>query len=193
MEKQLENLGKKKKAKQPSSAQPGRAPARPRRLTSGIHLSAATPSPALSSLSRSLPSGAKLSVPVSSLALPSSLSALWAHFASRRAIAPARSLSPSLRRGPPLSVPPSPRPLWTSARALAHVAGILSHDTRPRAPAPFLSPTHARTHSPASFHAAPLSLALCPHRPTLPETRARLPGHLARRRPRQATPSSALR
>jgi hypothetical protein len=44
MEKSLENSEKKKKAKQPnrpSSAQPGRAPTRPRRLTGGRHLLAA--------------------------------------------------------------------------------------------------------------------------------------------------------
>jgi hypothetical protein len=33
----------------------------------------------------------------------------------------------SLRRGPPLSAPPSPCPPWTNERALAHVAGILGH------------------------------------------------------------------
>jgi hypothetical protein len=36
-------------------------------------------------------------------------------------------LSLSLRRGPSLSAPPSPRPPWTSECALAHVAGILGH------------------------------------------------------------------
>jgi hypothetical protein len=60
-------------------------------------------------------------------------------------------------------------------------------------PSSFLSPARARTHSHASFHAVPPSLALCSHRQTSPETRARLPGHLARRRLRQATPSSAPR
>jgi hypothetical protein len=188
--KAIRKFRKKEKGKEPSSAQPGRAPARPRRLTGGIHLSAATPSPVPRTLlSRSLPSGPKLSALVSSPARPSSLSALRARFASHRAVAPARLLSPSLCCGPPLSVPPTPRPPWTSA----HVARILGHDARPCAPAPFLSPTHAHTHSLASFHAAPLSLALCPRRPTSPETRACLPGHLAHRRPCQATPSSAPR
>jgi hypothetical protein len=37
----------------------------------------------------------------------------------------------SLRRGPSLSAPPSPRPPWTSERALAHVTGILGHVTLP--------------------------------------------------------------
>jgi hypothetical protein len=59
-----------------------------RRLTGGTHLSAATPSPALSSLSLSLAAQwAKLSAPVSSPVRPSSLSALRAHFASRRTVA----------------------------------------------------------------------------------------------------------
>jgi hypothetical protein len=58
----------------PNSAQPGRAPARPRRLTGGIHLSAAPLSPACSPpLSRSLPTGGDLSAPVSSPARFSSL------------------------------------------------------------------------------------------------------------------------
>jgi hypothetical protein len=60
-------------------------------------------------------------------------------------------------------------------------------------PQPFLSPTRARTHSPASFHAVPPSLALCSRRQTSPKTRARFLVHLARRRARQATPSSAPR
>jgi hypothetical protein len=48
MEKQIEIPGKMKKPKQPSrpsSAQPGRVPACPRRLTGGFHLSAAVPFP----------------------------------------------------------------------------------------------------------------------------------------------------
>jgi hypothetical protein len=36
----------------------------------------------------------------------------------------------SLRRGPALSDPPSPRPPWTGECALAHVAGFLGHDAR---------------------------------------------------------------
>jgi hypothetical protein len=44
---------------------------------------------------------------------------------------PARPFSLSLRRGPPLSASPSPRPPWTSERALAHVVGILGHVALP--------------------------------------------------------------
>jgi hypothetical protein len=78
MEKQLENLEKKKKAKQPSrpsSAQPGRAPAPPKRWDPPVSGNSHSRVP---SLSRSLPSGARLSAPVSSPARPSSLSASWA-------------------------------------------------------------------------------------------------------------------
>jgi hypothetical protein len=105
---------------------------------------------------------------------------------------PARPFSLSLRRGPSLSAPPSPRPPWTSERALAHVAGILGHVALPT-PQLLFEPRPCPHALPASFHAVPPSLALCSRRQTSPETRARLPGHLARRRPRQATPSSAPR
>jgi hypothetical protein len=48
----------------------------------------------------------------------------------------------SLRYGPSLSDPPSSRPPWTSACALAHIAEFLGHDARPRAQLPFWSPAH---------------------------------------------------
>jgi hypothetical protein len=80
---------------------------------------------------------ANLSVPVVfPSACPSSLSASWARSARRRAVAP-HAPSLSLRRGPSLSAPPSPRPPWTSERALAHVAGILGHVALPTPPALF--------------------------------------------------------
>jgi hypothetical protein len=110
--------------------------------------------------SRSLPSGARLSVrffppraPLPSLprgpALPITEPL------------PPRTRSLSLCRGPPLSAPPSPRPPWTSARTRAR-----RQDPRPRHSAhaqPFLSPARARTHSPASVHAFPLSLSRSAH------------------------------
>jgi hypothetical protein len=80
----------------------------------------------------------------------------------------------SLCSGPPLSAPPSPRPLWTSARTCARHRNPQPRRS-PTRPSSFLSPARACTHSPASFHVAPLSLALCPRRPTSPETRVRLP------------------
>jgi hypothetical protein len=172
MEKQLENLGKKEKGKQPSqpsSAQPGRAPARQRCLTGGIHLSTTTSSPA-PSLSRSQPSGARLSAPVSSPARPFSLCAVGL---------PCQFRPPRARRGP--------------ASTHSRTSPGSSATSLCQRPSSFLSPARARTHSPASFHAVPPSLALCPRRQTSSETCARLLGHLARRRSRQATPSSTPR
>jgi hypothetical protein len=131
IEKELENPEKKKKEMQPNLDQPGRAPAPPDRRTppvSGSPLSCAL------SLSRSLPSGADLSAPVSSPTRPSSLSASRAWFASCRAVAPRVPFSFStLWACPVRSPPPSP---WTGECALAHVAGFLGHDARPRAQLP---------------------------------------------------------
>jgi hypothetical protein len=173
MEKQLENPEKKKKAKQPSrpsSAQLGRAPATPDRWD---------PPVSGNSLPRTLLSLARC------LVVPSCrrrfirpraplLSALWARFASRRVIAPARPFSLSASWASPVSSA-LPAPPWTSARALARRRNPrpLRSPTRPCS---FFSPARARTrtrthtHSPASFHVAPLSLALCPRRPTSPGT-----------------------
>jgi hypothetical protein len=160
-------------------------------LTGGPRLSAPD-CPALSSLSRSLPSGAKLSALISSPVHPSSLSALQARFTSRRAVAPTRPSSLSAPWASPVSSAlPAPT---VDQRACTHAR---RRNPQPRCPptrpSSFFSPTHSRTHSPASFHTAPLPLALCPRRPTSPETHARLPGHLARRRPHQVTPSFAPR
>jgi hypothetical protein len=100
-----------------------------------------------------------------------------------------------MRRGPSLLVLPSPRPPWTGECAPVHFTGFLGHDAHPRAQLPSLSPASAPHYPPppASFHAAPTSLALCPCRQQSPETRVHVPGHPARWRPRQTSPSSAPR
>jgi hypothetical protein len=95
MEKELENSEKKKRRKQPKpaqSAQPGRAPARPRRLTGGPRLSAAVlprarPSPLSLAAQWGQPVGASFLHPRAP-----SLSVSRARIASRRAVAPARPL-----------------------------------------------------------------------------------------------------
>jgi hypothetical protein len=119
MEKELENPEKKKKGKQPSSlaglAQPSQA-VRPRALP----------------LSLVWPVGPTcrrrfLHLHSPPLSLPREPGLLVAE------PLPRASPSLSLRRGPALSDPPSPRPPWTGECALAHVAGFLGHDTRPRA------------------------------------------------------------
>jgi hypothetical protein len=140
-------------------AQP-RAPARLPPLTGGPRLSAPV-CPAPFSLSHSLPSGAKLSAPVSftrATLFPLCLAGLLCQTPSR---CPVRSTTLSLCRGPPLSAPPSPRSPWTSART-HDVDGILGHDERPCAPAPFLSPARARTH-PLPHFAQPHPLSRCAH------------------------------
>jgi hypothetical protein len=190
MEKQLGNSGKRKKTKQPSrpsSAQPGRAPVRLHRLTGGRHLSAKVSAPA-----RSLPPSLYLVGPGCRC----------------RFLRPHAPL-PSLPCGPALpGVDPLPRALalslaapWASYVSFAFPVPAVDQRTRTRArrqdPRPrrppsrhssFLSTPRTRTHSPISFHAAPLSLALCPRRSTSPETHAHLSDHPARRKPRQATP-----
>jgi hypothetical protein len=92
MEKELENLEKKKRKKQPKPAQmaqPGRAPARPRRLTGGSRLSAAIlPRARPPSLAR-CPVGPACRRQFSSPRSPSlSLSISRARSASRRVVAP---------------------------------------------------------------------------------------------------------
>jgi hypothetical protein len=137
MEKQLGNSGKRKKAKQPSrpsSAQPGRAPAPPDRW---VPPDSGNPLPRAPSLTLSLPSGARLSAPVSSPACPSSLSALRARFASRRVVTPARPSSLSVPWACAVSSAfPAPA-VDQRARALAHVAGNLGHIVCPCVPALF--------------------------------------------------------
>jgi hypothetical protein len=144
MEKQLENPGKKKKPKQPSrpsSAQPGRArpraraPAPPDRWAppvSGGSLPARSLSPSICPVGP----GCRRQFPPPSR--PSSLSASRARFARHRVVAPARPLSLSrCTVGPPLPAPPSPRPSWTKARALAHDRWNPRPHRPPTSPAPF--------------------------------------------------------
>jgi hypothetical protein len=174
---------------QPNSAQPGRAPAHLRAPDRRI----GSPLSRLLPLSRSLPSGADLSAPVSSPARPSSLSL------SRRPGSPVVEALPhaspflSLRCGPSMSVPP-PAALAVDRRVRTRARCRISQPRcPPTRPAPFLEPRQCPALAPASFYAASPSLALCPRRRQPPETRALVPGHLARRRPRQASPSSAPR
>jgi hypothetical protein len=176
METQLENLEKKKKAKQPSrpsSAQPGRMPARPCRLTGGRHLFAAGSASHVSP-SLSLPSGANLSAPVASPLLPSSLSASWARSARRRAVAP---------RAPSLSAP------WAFPVSSALPASAM--DQRARTHAHRRDPRPRRSaHAPAPFEPPPVpALTPPPHftqsRPGSRSTHAARP----RRRPAPAFPA----
>jgi hypothetical protein len=196
MDKQIEILGKKKKPKQPSrpsSAQPGRAPARPCRLTGGFHLLAAVPSPARS-LSPSLylvGPGCRCQLPPP--VCPSPPLPCGPASSVRRTVTPARPLSLLLRRGTALSALPSPCPSWTSTRALAHARRDPWPRRPPTNPSSFLSTAHARTCSRVPIRIASPSLALCPRRPTSPETRAHRASRPVRRKPCQATPSSAPR
>jgi hypothetical protein len=63
-----------------------------------------------------------------------------------------------LRRGPTLSDPPSSRPPWTSACALAHVAGFLGHDAAHAPSSLLIAPLVPRAHpSPHFAQLHPLS------------------------------------
>jgi hypothetical protein len=125
MEKQLENLEKKKKAKQPSQA------ARPRSLTGGRHLPAAVSAPRAFPLPLSAQWGQLVGDSCFPPHMPLFPLCLAGPFCQTPSRCPARPFSLSLRRGPSLSAPPSPRPPWVSERALAHVAGILGHVALP--------------------------------------------------------------
>jgi hypothetical protein len=180
MEKQLENSGKRKKRQN--------SPANPARPSQDA---AATPSPTRP-LSPSLyPVGPGCRrrflarAPFFSLCFAAPLCQSSSHYPhvpvlSLYAVGLRCQLCvPRARRGPARAH--SCTSPGTSATLSAHASQL------------FLSTALTRTHFLASFHAAPLSLALCPRRSTSPETRARLLGHPARWRPRQATPSSTSR
>jgi hypothetical protein len=142
-------------------------------------------------LSRSLPSGADLSVPFFSTARALSLSR-----------GPRSPVVESLPRASLFSLSaPWASPVSSTLSALAvdgacaltHVAGFLGHDAHPHVQLPSYSPTYAPRTPLTLFRAASPSLALCPRRQPPPETHAFIPGHLARRRPLRASPSSAPR
>jgi hypothetical protein len=111
----------------------------------------------------------------------------------------------SLRRGPALSVPPSPLSPWTGECALVHVAGFLGHDARPRAQLPFLEPRPCPAHTPRlislSFtlsHALPTPLAAardprpCSRPSSSPETAPSLPELRPEVRHRSSCPISFI-
>jgi hypothetical protein len=134
IEKELGNLGEKEKRKQPSRPTKPSQVARPCRLTGGPRLSAVVPARA------HLPSLACYPVDptcrcqlLRPLALPLSLSLFRGPGLPVSSRCPHASPFLSLHRGPALSDPPSHRPSWTGVCALAHVAGFLGHDARPRA------------------------------------------------------------
>jgi hypothetical protein len=132
----------------------------------------------------------------------------------RRFPSPALSLSLSLSRGPgPLVTEPLPRtPLsslstsWACPVSSAPSALAMDRRMRTRArhrisrprrpltrPAPFLEPHQCPAHTPRLISLSfTLSRAL-PSPPAATETHARVPDHLARPRPLQASPSSAPR
>jgi hypothetical protein len=190
MEKELENPEKKKRIKQPSrpkSAQPGHAPAPSDRRTPPISGSSPSRAP---SLPHSVPSGADLSVPVPpphTLSLSRGPGSLVAEPLPR---APLSSLSASWV----CHVSSAPSTLVVDRRVRTRARRRISRPRLPPTrPAPFLEPPSAPRSPLASFCTLLPSLALCPRLQTPPETRARVPGHPARRRSLQASPSSALR
>jgi hypothetical protein len=142
-------------------AQPGRAPARLRRLTGGPRLSAVVLSPTLSLslyLSRLLPSVADLSAPVSfTCVLPFSL--CLANLVRQELKRYPRVPFPlSLRCGPARSAPPPPRSPWTGACARRWISRPRRPPTRP---APFIEPHHCPALTPRLIsHTLALSRAL---------------------------------
>jgi hypothetical protein len=197
MEKQIRKSREKEKAKaaQPAQLDPARprarAPTSPDRWVPPV---SGGPFPAHSLFPSLFPVGPGCRHQLPSPPRPSPPLPRGPALSVRRAVTLVRPLSLSrCAVGPPLSAPPSPRPLWTSARALAHIR----RDPRPLRPPTALAFFEHRPHPdslprPISRSLA-LSLALCRHCSILSETRARRAGHLARQKPRQATSSSAPR
>jgi hypothetical protein len=166
MEKELENPEKKKRIKQPSrhkSAQPGRAPARPRRLTGGPHLSAAVLPRARPSSLALCPLGPtcrrRFSSPAHSLSLSRGPGSLVAEPLPR---APLSSLSS------PWACPVSSAPsaLAVDRRMRTRARRRISRPRRPPTrPAPFLEPRQCPTHTPCLIF---LSFTLSHALPTPP-------------------------
>jgi hypothetical protein len=177
MEKQLENPEKKKKAKQPSrpnSAQPGRAPASPRRLTGGHHLSAAVSAPARSPLSLSAEWGQLVGASCFPLLAPLFPLCLAGPFCQALSRCPARPFSLSaLWASPVSSTVPTPA-VDQRARTRSR-----RRDPRPRRP-----PTR-----PSSFLSPPLVPALTPP-PHFTQSRPRSRSAHAARPRRRPTPAS---
>jgi hypothetical protein len=178
MEKQLENPGKKKKPKQPKTAHPaqwGRAPTPPDRWAppvSGGFL------PRVLTLSLSLPSRARLSVPVAFALAPLFPLRLAGSLRQTSICCPHAPLSLSLSRcavGPPVSSA-FPAPRRGPARAHSRTSLESSATSPAHAPSSFLIPACARTHFPVPFCTASLSLTHSAHASQL------------RRRPAPAVP-----
>jgi hypothetical protein len=148
--------------------------------------------PRAPTLSLSLPSGVRLSAPVSiahSPLFPLCLAGSLRQTPSHYPCAPTLSLATPWDR--PAS-PAFPAPVVDQRAPSRTFVGILGHVARP-CPQLLLSTAHTRTLSPIPFRTTSLSLALYPRRSASPETRAHRAGHPTHRKPRQATPSSAPR
>ena len=85
----------------------------------------------------------------------------------------------------------APSALAVDRRVRTRARRRISRPRRPPTrPAPFLEPRQCPAHTP---HLISCSFALCPRRQLPSGTRTGVPGHPARRRPPQASPSSAPR
>jgi hypothetical protein len=146
MEKELENSKKRKRRKQPKPAQ---STARPRRLTSGLRLSAAVlPRVRPPSLAR-YPVGpiCRRQFPSPALSLSLSLFVSWARIASRRVIAPHAPFSSLCAWTLPISSAPSA--LAVDRRVRTRARQRISRPRRPpMRPAPFIEPRQCPAHTP---------------------------------------------